>query len=89
MPAFRDGTRVNICKRQKDGRELKYLRISAGPQRGKYVHQIVAEAMLGRALLPNEEVDHQDQNTLNNDWTNLVVRVNTEHTRVGNARRRR
>lgn len=74
-----DGTYLNTITR--NGRTIIYLRISSGPQRDRYVHQLVAEAKLGRPLLPHEEVDHDDGNTLNNDWRNLVVRTKPEHGR--------
>lgn len=50
-----------------------YLRVTAGPQRNRYVHMLVMEAKLGRELLSNETVDHIDGNRLNNDWRNLRV----------------
>lgn len=77
MPAPGDGTYLNSITR--NGRTQQYLRISRGPQRDRYVHQLVAEAKLGRALLPHEEVDHHDGNTLNNHWENLVVRDAVAH----------
>lgn len=81
MPALGDGCYVN------DTTSGKYLRICAGPQRGKYVHQLVAEALLGRELSAREQVDHKDQNTLNNDWRNLEVILLNEHTQRTNERR--
>lgn len=71
MPLPGDGTYLNTITR--GGRTITYLRISAGPHRGRYVHQLVMEAKLGRPLLPHEEVDHIDGNTLNNGWENLQV----------------
>lgn len=85
MPAPGDGTSVNKCDRY--GTALRYLRITAGPQRGQYVHRLVAEAKLGRALFTFEQVDHIDGNTLNNDPSNLQVIHAREHAKVGNARR--
>jgi hypothetical protein len=79
MPAPKDGVTLNTITR--NGKTQRYLRISSGPQRDKYVHQLVAEAKLGRALLPHEEVDHDDGDTLNNHWENLVVRSKVEHGR--------
>lgn len=79
MPLPGDGTYLNTITR--NGRTQRYLRISSGPQRDKYVHQLVAEAVLRRALLAHEEVDHDDGDTLNNHWENLVVRTKPEHGR--------
>jgi len=80
------GTVVNVPKSR--WRRQAYLRIKAGPQRDRYVHELVMEAILGRELLPGETVDHEDGNTLNNRWTNLVLRDRAEHSRVELARRR-
>ena len=66
-----------------------YLRIEAGPQRGMYVHQLVAMAKLGRALQPGEHVHHRDENPLNNDPDNLAVLSAAEHGRVTRRRRSR
>lgn len=79
-------------KRNKQGRfravrgayidDKGYLRISAGPQRGKRLHTLIAEAILGRELKPDEDVHHKDQNKLNIDWRNLKVMGHKEHGAV-------
>lgn len=79
MPKPGAGVALNTITR--NGKSQRYLRITSGPQRDRYVHQLVAEAKLGRELGPNEEVDHNDGDTLNNDWRNLVVRSKPEHGR--------
>src|ERR1035437_6577387 len=53
--------------------DKEYLRISAGPHRNRRVHDMIAEAMLGRELKPDEDVHHKDENKLNCDWRNLEV----------------
>lgn len=58
-----------------------YLRISAGNCRNKYVHTLIAEAMLGRELTPGECVDHRDDNGLNCRPWNLRVMTIAENTR--------
>lgn len=60
-----------------------YLRFCAGPKRGRYVHQEIAEAMLGRPLREGEAVDHRDGNGLNPACWNLRVM-----TVLGNSRKR-
>ena len=59
-----------------------YLRLSAGPCRNKYVHILIAEGMLGRALKKDEHVHHIDGNTKNPRWTNLLVLGESVHNAV-------
>lgn len=90
MPRPGDGVALNTIERC--GLECRYLRVTSGPQRGRYVHQLVAEAMLGRALMAFEEVDHVDGNTLNNHFSNLQVIHVSDHakkTRRQQVERRR
>ena len=45
---------------------------------GRHEHRIVAEATLGRRLLPGEVVHHIDHNILNNDMfagSNILLRI--------------
>lgn len=58
---------------------IGYPRVSAGPLRGKYVHRIVAEAMIGRPLREDEDVHHIDGDTMNFHPSNLKVMPATEH----------
>lgn len=77
MPKFRNGTYVNVTKKKRRN-PAKYLRISAGPLRGEYVHRIVAAAKMGRDLTDEETIDHEDGNTLNDDWRNLSEPISRE-----------
>src|SRR5215472_3530138 len=65
MGRFKGGVSVNHPKgsRTKDGKETKqkYHQIRAGPQRGQYVHDLIAEAKLGRPLEGDETAEHQGQ----------------------------
>lgn len=60
----------------KDGRDRVYIhetkKVMSYP---KYL----MEQELGRPLLPNEEVHHKDENPLNNNISNLEVRLHGEH----------
>jgi hypothetical protein len=79
MPPFAAGVALNTIERC--GLEIRYLRITSGPQRGRYVHQLVMEAKLGRPLRPDEEVDHANGDTLDNAWNNLELMTKIEHGR--------
>jgi hypothetical protein len=86
MPPFKDGVAVNTIERA--GLEIKYLRITAGPQRGRYVHQVVMEGILGRPLLPGEEVDHKNGDTFDNGYDNLQLLDISEHAKETRRRQK-
>ena len=50
-----------------------YVRITAGPNRGRYEHQLVMEKKLGRRLRKGEIVHHNDGNGRNNAPGNLKL----------------
>jgi len=50
-------------------------------------HREVAEAKLGRKLLPNEVVDHADEDKTNNSPANLSAEDRAAHTARHNAAR--
>ena len=98
-PPFSGGVSINYPHSKNDvngkprHKPAKYLQISAGPQRGKYVHDLIMEAKLGRELEKDETVEHKDGDGLNVAPDNLIVvtrRVNTHlrHQREQRARRR-
>lgn len=89
MPKFKFGTHLNNTKK-KGKKKLKYLRISAGPLRGLYVHRLIAAVKYGRELGPHETVDHQDGNTLNDHPDNLSEPISwSEHGRRTQERLRK
>jgi hypothetical protein len=51
-----------------------------------YEHILVAEATLGRSLMPGEEVHHDDEVRDNNDPSNLIVLTTSEHQKLHRAR---
>lgn len=50
-------------------------------------HRKVAQAAIGRALLPSEVVDHRDENKANNTTANLRVMDRAAHTAEHNRTR--
>lgn len=88
MPPFKNGVSINkIRKRKGNGTLQKYLRITAGPQRGKYVHRLIVAARIGRDLHDWEEIDHKDGNTLNDHPSNLSDPMSgAVHAALTNAR---
>jgi HNH endonuclease len=79
---FTNGTYVN------EHCGVRHHRVTAGPQRDRYVHDLIMEARLGRKLLPDETVDHVDGNSLNLDWEKLEVVSRAENTRRMMERRK-
>ena len=52
----------------------------------EYEHRVVAERMLGRSLMPGEEVHHIDEDKRNNKEENLIVfKTCADHTRFHNG----
>ena len=75
MPRFKHGTHIH---------RKGYLRVSSGPLRNKYVHRIVAGAMIGRELTKDEECHHRDSDKRNFHWLNLMVLGERDHSWVSN-----
>lgn len=59
------------------GRRDNYVKLQ-----GRHMHRVVAEEMLGRALLPGEIVHHKDGDKWNNAPENLEVMTQAEHARI-------
>ena len=65
------------------------LRYTGSPRnyvklKGRHMHRVVIEQVLGRKLLPNEIVHHRDGDKWNNDPSNLVVMTQSEHLTLHN-----
>lgn len=88
MGAFNFGVHKNTTKpRRRGSKKLPYLRISAGPLRGEYVHRLIMAAKIGRPLTDDETVDHEDGDTLNDHPDNLKGPISwEEHGRITRAR---
>ena len=67
-------TTGTTCKTTK-----RYPRVTAGTLRHKYIHRIVAAALLGRELERSEEVHHKDHDRRNFNWDNLMVLGAVDH----------
>lgn len=62
--------------RCKDGRERVYIKET---KKVMSYPKYLMEQELGRVLSDNEEVHHKDENPLNNELSNLEVRIHGEH----------
>lgn len=84
-------------KRGKDGRfkavtattitKKGYVRITAGPQRGMYLHRLLAAFKKGAPLTKDEDSHHVDGNKLNFGYENLQVLGHREHGCVSSKQR--
>lgn len=68
---FHTGTTCKTTKR--------YPRVTAGPLRHRYIHRIVAAALVGRELNRDEEVHHKDGDRRNFNWNNLFIVGSSDH----------
>lgn len=67
--------------------ENGYLRISAGPLRGQYVHILVMEGKLGSPIPEDKEVHHKDGDKLNPRHENLELIDKIAHRSLSAAQR--
>jgi hypothetical protein len=58
--------------------------MSCGPQVDKFVHVLVAEAMLRRPLRKDEHIHHKDGDTKNPAWGNLLILGAEIHNAISN-----
>ncbi len=87
---FTDEWKRNIsksqCKRWEGkaaGVSLKpsgYIEVTRGPNKGRGLHRVIAERMIGRRLMHDEVVHHKDGCRSNNSESNLEVMTRSQHT---------
>jgi hypothetical protein len=59
-----------------------YVEYTRGPHKGRSVHVVTMESIIGRPLMPNEVVHHIDGDKHNNDPENLQLMTRSAHTRL-------
>ncbi len=63
-----------------------YIEYTTGQHKGRSVHVVHVEGRIGRRLLPNEVVHHDDEDRGNNSDENLILMTSSEHTRLHRLR---
>lgn len=58
-----------------------YLEYTRGPYKGRSIHVVAMEKVIGRRLFANEVVHHKDENKTNNVLSNLQLMTRSEHTK--------
>tara|TARA_R110000868_G_scaffold395048_1_gene666584 strand:- start:21 stop:533 length:513 start_codon:yes stop_codon:yes gene_type:complete len=59
-----------------------YVEVTRGEHKGRRLHNLIVEAIIGRRLFVNECVHHKDENRSNNDPENLQLMTRSEHARL-------
>ena len=87
--SFSDEHRSNISKSRKAHADMHaagvskkpngYLEVTRGPDKGRGLHRVIAERIIGRPLSENEVVHHVDGDPSNNAPSNLKVMTHREH----------
>lgn len=57
-----------------------YIEYTRGPNKGRSVHVVTMEELVGRRIRPNEVVHHKDENRQNNHPSNLQLMTRSEHS---------
>jgi hypothetical protein len=59
-----------------------YVEVTRGPDKGRGLHVVLMEELLGRSLSRDEVVHHKDHNRSNNELANLELMTRSNHTRM-------
>jgi hypothetical protein len=91
-PPFSDEWRANIAKAKKEAGQLLsdaisikkngYAEFTRGKYKGRFVHVVMMELKLGRALLDDECVHHIDGDRVNNSFDNLALLTRSGHSKL-------
>jgi hypothetical protein len=79
-------------KNNRDAQLRRFVTVKPSTYRklyGRHEHRVVAEALAGRPLKPDEHVHHRDENKHNNFPENLMVLSVKEHLALHATQRRR
>ena len=87
---MRDARRAHADKHAKGVTHKKagYVEITRGENKFRSVHVVAVEKRIGRRLLPNEVVHHDDEDRSNNGDENLILMTRSAHTKLHCERRR-
>lgn len=59
-----------------------YYEYTMGDSKGRHVHVVLMEGIIGRKLYLNECVHHKDEDKLNNDASNLMLMTKSAHAQL-------
>ena len=84
-------TEHNFCSHECAVNYKRWTGLSAKSPKvnGKPVHRLIAEEIIGRKILPSEEVHHIDFNHSNNLPDNLIILSKAEHSKIHSAEKER
>lgn len=63
-----------------------YLEFTRGPHKGRPVHDVIVEQRIGRRLMPNEIVHHDNEVRHDNSDKNLILMTRADHTALHRRR---